>query len=112
MIHWAKPLFRTLRWAPLVSMLAIALPGHAGCLDPTVSDHAHPPGDPAWVGHTEKDLMAGLGSPSFRLGRPMMVTLGPDYEIDVYAAPAPARDGCADAYRLNACGVVTAVFCR
>ena len=38
--------------------------------------------------------------------------MGPDYEIDVYAALAPARDRCADAYRVNTCGVVTAVFGR
>ena len=105
-----------LRRLPALAVLAVAImltpQSHAACVTPTPSDHGHAPGESAWVGHSEQDLAKALGPPSFSLGRPHMITVGSDYEIDVYAVPEPAREGCIDAYRHNLCGVITAVFCR
>ena len=96
----------------LLSALASMGTAHGGCVAKPPSDHVHAPGDPAWVGHTEDDLVRGLGEPSFTLSKPIGVTAGPDYEIDVYTVPQPSSPGCVDAYRHNQCGVITEIFCR
>jgi hypothetical protein len=82
------------------------------CHVPPPSDHTHPPGDRGWIGHSEKELVAALGPPAFRLGKPMHVSDGPAYVINVYADPQPTRAGCIDAYSRNPCGVVTGYNCR
>lgn len=82
------------------------------CHAPAAANHAHAPGDSAWIGHLEQDLVAALGPPTFRLGKPQFVAGGDDYVIDVYAEPQAARAGCIDAYRRNPCGVITAYECR
>jgi len=83
-----------------------------GCVLPAAAGHAHAPGDPAWVGHTEQELSEALGPPSFSLGKPMFVDDGRTYEIDVYTAPQPSSPGCIDAYVHNPCGEIYGYYCR
>ena len=54
--------------------------------------HSYTAGDPQWVGHTMQELHSALGEPSFSLGKPYRMVGGPDYRIDVYTAPQPARN--------------------
>ena len=82
------------------------------CMIQVADGHSYMPGDPNWVGHTEQELHAALGAPSFMLGKPYHMAGGPDYLIDVYTAPQPASPGCVDAYKINTCGVITGYFCR
>ena len=102
------------RWPAMIVLfaaVAFTMQANAGCVDRPPSDHVHTPGDPAWIGHTEQDLVRGLGEPSFELTNPIGVT-GTAYEIDVYTEPQPSSPGCVDAYKHNPCGVITAYFCR
>jgi hypothetical protein len=83
-----------------------------GCVLPAAAGHAHAPGDPAWIGHTEQELAEALGPPSFSLGKPMFVDDGRTYEIDVYTSPQPSSPGCIDAYVHNPCGAIYGYYCR
>ncbi len=107
-----------IRFVRLLGFVACAIALQAGaasssdCGVPVTTLHAHGPGDGGWVGHTEQELHASLGAPSFSLGKPYRMVGGPDYEIDVYTEPQPATAGCIDAYKHDTCGVITAYYCR
>ncbi len=82
------------------------------CRTQVADGHGYPAGDTQWVGHTAQELHTTLGTPSFRLGKPYLVSGDDDYTIDVYTAPQPASAGCVDAYKINECGVIIGYFCR
>jgi hypothetical protein len=96
----------------LISLsMAVVLPAMASCPILEASDHEHPPGDPAWIGHHQQDLVSVLGSASFSLGKTYWESGGPVYEIDVYTSPQPVSMGCVDAYKRNICGEILDYFC-